>query len=364
MKNLYEYKEVIHKCSKCGLCQSVCPAYQVTGNECTVSRGQFIMLSGIINGDLKMNKNINKYLDICMKCGKCSSFCPSDIDIVDVILAAKAEYFKHSLEGMLLKILQSKFVFNLILGILRFLFGRQKKIKKRFEKKAVYFGGCVETINPKNSQYIKQLLNDMNIEVLDKSFNCCGLPFLTSGNSERFLQQAKENIQKILDVDFDYFVTDCASCQWAWQKYIDYVDDGNLKAKLSTVNFVSIYDLISQNGLEFEAKELSTVTYHNPCHEKSDVVENIIRSIKNVEYVELDGKKDCCGFSGLLKPSARKVTNKITEKKKNNIIKTNADYIITSCIGCVLSLSLILNFKKKVVRLTDFLRKKCTKKKL
>ena len=58
MKKLDEYKEIIHKCSKCGLCQSVCPAYQTTGNECAVSRGQFIMLRGVINGDLKMNKNM------------------------------------------------------------------------------------------------------------------------------------------------------------------------------------------------------------------------------------------------------------------------------------------------------------------
>ena len=66
MKELKDYKEIIHKCSKCGLCQSVCPPYLETGNECTVSRGQFIMLRGIINGDLKMNKNINKYLALIL----------------------------------------------------------------------------------------------------------------------------------------------------------------------------------------------------------------------------------------------------------------------------------------------------------
>ena len=112
MKNLKDYKEIIHNCSKCGLCQGVCPVYLETGNECTVSRGQFIMLQGVIKGDLKINKNINKYLDLCLKCGKCSGFCPSEIDIVEVILSAKAEYFKTSLEGKILSILQSKWIFN------------------------------------------------------------------------------------------------------------------------------------------------------------------------------------------------------------------------------------------------------------
>ncbi|MCM1265973.1 MAG: 4Fe-4S dicluster domain-containing protein, partial [Candidatus Gastranaerophilales bacterium] len=67
MKNLDDFKEEIHRCSKCGLCQAVCPLYEITGNECTVSRGQFIMLDGVVKKDLKMTKNINKYLDLCLK---------------------------------------------------------------------------------------------------------------------------------------------------------------------------------------------------------------------------------------------------------------------------------------------------------
>ena len=52
MKDLKDYKEEIHRCSKCGLCQAVCPIYQETGNECSVSRGQFIMLGGVIKDEL------------------------------------------------------------------------------------------------------------------------------------------------------------------------------------------------------------------------------------------------------------------------------------------------------------------------
>ncbi len=89
MKSLEDFKEEIHKCSKCGLCQAVCPLYEITGNECTVSRGQFIMLDGVVKKDLKMNKNINKYLDICLKCGKCTKFCPSSIDICKIFETAK-----------------------------------------------------------------------------------------------------------------------------------------------------------------------------------------------------------------------------------------------------------------------------------
>ncbi len=60
------------------------------------------MLDGLLKGDLKMSKTINNYLDLCLKCGACSKFCPSGIDIIDIIAAAKYEYFKsHKIEKLI-----------------------------------------------------------------------------------------------------------------------------------------------------------------------------------------------------------------------------------------------------------------------
>ena len=92
MKRLEDLKENIHKCSKCGLCQAECPIYKSTRNDCTVSRGLFIMLRGYLKGELKLTKGIKRYLDLCLKCGKCSEFCPSGIDAVEIIATAKSEY--------------------------------------------------------------------------------------------------------------------------------------------------------------------------------------------------------------------------------------------------------------------------------
>ena len=59
MKQLVDFKKEIHKCSKCGLCQAECPIYKITGNDCSVSRGQFIMLKGFLKGELKLTKTIS-----------------------------------------------------------------------------------------------------------------------------------------------------------------------------------------------------------------------------------------------------------------------------------------------------------------
>src|SRR5574344_3042323 len=106
MKKFQEFKEDIYKCSKCGLCQSVCPLYKITGNDCAVSRGKFIMLKGVLNGDLKLDKTLTKYLDMCTKCGKCKEFCPSNIDVVEILTSAKSEYLNHNFEGRIIKTAQ------------------------------------------------------------------------------------------------------------------------------------------------------------------------------------------------------------------------------------------------------------------
>ena len=179
MKQLIDCKDDIHSCSKCGLCQSVCPVYKITGNDCTVSRGQFIMLQGIIKGKLKMSKTMNRYLDMCLKCGACSKFCPSGIDVVEIIALAKAEYFKlHKFEQfktsilkLLIKLLNT---FHLLIP---------KKKSKSFEKKVVYFGGCGGV----NTNVIK-ILNSINIEVINPNFECCGFPFFVKGDMDSFKQ--------------------------------------------------------------------------------------------------------------------------------------------------------------------------------
>lgn len=359
-KTLSDFKEEIHKCSKCGICQSACPIYKATGNECSVSRGLFIMLNGVLKGDLKLNKNINKYLDLCLKCNKCKDVCPSEINPLDIILCAKNEYYKKSFIGKIYSILESKLVYNtginLIGKVLRLF---NKKVKSEsFDKKAIYFGGCISKLDPKTNDFAIKLLNRMKIEVLDIDFNCCGIPFLTTGNIERFQEQAIENILKLPD-NSDYFITDCASCAWAWKEYIKYVEDEKLKEKLENINFKSIYELLLESDIKISAKNKHSITYHKPCHEKDDGnILSILKSIKNVEFKEMEGYDECCGFPSYECPNTLSATKRIRLNKKNYMNKTGADIITTSCVGCSLALKM-LSPKTTIKRIITFLNDFC-----
>lgn len=397
MKKLTDFKDEIHKCSKCGLCQSVCPVYEQTGNDCSVSRGKFIMLNGVVKGDLKLNKNINKYLDMCLKCNACKNFCPSDIDARKIFLVAKAEYFKTCPSAKIIKAFHSKLAFSLILkltGIVtktyrlfkmdklmkifyhilnRFELGKKAILANEFvicpppqpsplkgggstSLKIVYFKGCVnEYINPRTKNAGEHILEQMGVKILNPNLplDCCGIPFLSSGNAEQFKKQAEFNLSQIPD-DFDYFLTDCASCQNAFREYEHYIEDEKLLDKLKKINekSVNIVDFTLNNIESIEFNKKTSFTFHKPCHlEDLSFLEEFLTKAKNVEYIEMNEFDKCCGFSGEFAIKNPEISKKISAKKVTNAVNTKTDYIVTSCPACILGLNqgLIENKQKKYV---------------
>lgn len=381
-----KFKEEIHKCSKCGLCQSVCPVYKITGNDCSVSRGKFIMLNGIVKGDLKLNKNVNKYLDMCLKCNACKDFCPSDIDARKIFLTAKAQYFSNGCpSAKFLKVLHSPAIFNLFLNcakiatntyrflrldklaklfypiLSKFELGKKailanefvsrckdaktqrcKDAKKNYTTKIIYFEGCVNNyINPKTKNTVKNILAEMNVEILPANFQCCGVPFLSGGNVEQFVKQAEFNLSQIPD-EFDYFLTDCASCQNAFFEYENYINDEKLLEKLKKINekSINVVDFVVKNTKSFEFDKKTSFTFHKPCHlEDLTFLQEFLNKAKNVEYIEMKDFDKCCGFSGEFAIKNPEISQKISTQKIRNAIETKTDYVLTSCPACLLGLN-------------------------
>lgn len=397
MKKLTDYKKDIHRCSKCGLCQSVCPIYQITGNDCAVSRGKFIMLNGVLKGDLELNKNINKYLDMCLKCNACKNFCPSGIDARKIFLAAKAQYFQKCPEKKIISFLQSEKVFNLFLKMAGFasnvyralnfdklvkkfypLLNKKCCIQKKIilanefvsepnpklkknslirlsfptkQKSVVYFKGCVnEHLNPRAKAATEYLLNCMGVEILPIDFQCCGVPFLSSGNVQQYKKQALLNISQIPD-DYDYFLTDCASCQNAFKEYSNYIDDEVILAKLDKINqkSINVMDYILKNIKSVHFDKSVSFTFHKPCHlEDMSFINELLSKCENVDYKEMKDFDKCCGFSGEFAIKNPKLSSEISAKKAQNAIAAQADYVLTSCPACLLGIS------QGMIEISDF----------
>ncbi|MBQ4114295.1 (Fe-S)-binding protein [bacterium] len=352
MSRLEDFKNQIHKCSRCGLCQSACPLYQISGNDCTVSRGQFIMLDGVLKNELKLNKNINKYLDLCLKCGACSKFCPSGIDAVDIIIAAKSEYFKSSLKERLISVFQKYILFGIVPKLIGLFVPKTKS--EVYETKVLYFGGCGSRF--KSDKAIVKVLNRLNIEVINPDFDCCGISLFTRGDLEGFQKAIDSYVNILKKYNITNVVTNCASCEKSLKDYIKWTTNEEHKKFLSTVVVRNVFSYIKESGLGFELEKSVRVTYHKPCNINNfEDIEWVLKNTKNLEYIEMENFDKCCGLNAVTKIRERKIVSALLDEKSNNIKKTLARYVLTSCLGCQVALSFNLTRKYKVMDLLEFL---------
>lgn len=392
MKKLSDYEEEIYKCSRCGLCQSVCPVYRAALNECCVSKAKFTMLNGVIKGDLKLNKRIKDYMDLCTGCNACKDFCPSNIDAREIFTAVKAQYYAENGENFAEKILDSYFLFKTMLVCAKIAFSlyrffslskiaslftgilpkrlvlldsliSEKEIKAQKapqkSQKAVYFAGCFNNyLNPSTKNALKNIFAKTGVEIIEKGFECCGISYLSAGKFKKYEKLAKKNLEKLPE-DYDFVLTDCASCNFALREYAKYFPcEKSEKLAQKTVNVLEFL-----KDKKIVAKKPLKITAHKPCHEDFDFI-SIIKSIENAEYEEAEDFDKCCGFSGKFALKNLEISRKIAKSKAEKFINTNADLIITTCPACELGIRQgLIEIDKKtrlpVMNLVEFISEFC-----
>ena len=359
MDSLKDFQKDLNKCSKCGLCETVCPLFKINPNDCVASKGKFIMLHGVTKGDLKLSKNINKYIDTCLKCGKCNSFCPSGIDVCKILNTAKHEYMKKTFSGKIINFAQQQWILQTFIRIAETFSNLFRPKKEQFKTPVcniVYFKGCVNRVFPQTDKYLNKIIKNLPLNIIEPDFDCCGLPFLSEGNLERFIQAAQCNIKKLKNINYDFLVTDCASCESTILDYSKYLD-----SPVQTSKSINWGDLIARKGLTFKYNKPIKVTFHKPCHLKNDAfLRQIMKNCENVEYIEMEDYDACCGIAGSFALKNPKYSQKLSVSKANHINNTNADYVITTCPACIIGLKQGLHLTKgktKVISLLEFLSK-------
>ena len=381
MKTLKDYEKELKTCSKCGLCQSVCPIYKETGKETVVSRGKFNLLLGLLKKDLKYTKKMDEMLSMCLNCKACDDFCPSSIKASEIISCAKGEYkkfcfpFKYdsffkpkmyilSLIFKLYRIshfsylVQKLKIFIKSFGILGEMFllfdkiskvnVKRKKTKKEKTKNitVIYFEGCfTKYLNPSVKNALLNRLEKNGIKIIQKNFDCCGISALYSGKKDLYIK-LKEKNSKLLEENCDYIVCDCATCLSALKEY----------NKPFSSKVIDIFELISK--LE-NIKINENITYHLPCHlrEKKEIFSQLLET--NFEnYTKMEDFDTCCGFSGEFSIKFPQISKNISNKKAQNIKKTDCKTVLTSCPGCIIGIQKGLinqNEEKNVLNIIEFL---------
>jgi len=387
-------------CTRCGMCQANCPLFAQTHKEADVSRGKLALINGLIDEMFEDAKGVNERLQKCLLCGSCAHGCPSNVNVVEIFLKARAiitQYLGLPFTKKIIfkKILSNPETFNSIIGMVtpfqKFFFKKQDNLQgtscariaspllghrhivplkeSPFNKtldnldyrvkakgvKVAFFVGClIDKAFPNIAHSVVDVLKHFNAQIFIPSHQgCCGIPAIASGDLETFEALVRTHVELFSKEKFDYLVTACATCSSTiiklWPSLLKHLDKDLLK-QIETLAEKTVdiswlmekrFDLSSAILDKDSNKEI--ITYHDPCHLKKSL--GVFKEPRQVIQAcghtlkEMADSDTCCGMGGSFNLQYYDISSKIGQIKAQNIIDTKCSIVATSCPACMMQIS-------------------------
>jgi len=396
-----DFERLSKQCATCGKCNSVCPVYDVVGEESNAARGWFHIVTAT---DYTYEKSA-RIVEACLNCKSCRSVCPAGIDVSELILK-KREAHPNRVAGIAFALQEKRSLFEPMLKLaawtqplwdhrvgrllieyltLPFLKGlaptaripsdmklprlAKRHLRERYaaltesKQQVAYFHGCA-------ANYFDDGVGDAVIEVLKKNGievalppqRCSGTPIQTYGWIDRVRENARFNIASL--ESFETVITGCASCTFMLKDYVSILppEEGD-GAKRLAAKVVHISEFLANTlpvkALPSQGKARKKVTYHSSCHLRAAGVSkpprDLLRRDPNFEFVEMADADRCAGGAGTFCIKNPKQSAAIFERKRRGIEESGADVVATSCPACMIQLQNGLKGKVEVKHIAQLM---------
>lgn len=374
----------VSRCRVCGLCQEDCPTYKVTRNEALSARGKIAIFNEFLNGNIPLSYNFNKIFSECTSCLQCSIVCPSGIDPVNIINAARQVYFSKRGDNktwLFAKwIMKKNRLYRPLLGLLnlfRILYSIGSKNNssipyiynigflkdapylvrtKRQKLAAGFFVGCMIDLVYKDIGWaVIDMCKQHNIDlIIPKDQICCGAPAYYKGDIDTATMLAKKNYAIFSSLKADMIINACATCGSTVRNIYPMLLDNMCKKDIID-KFLDIHSVLlptytaeTRRDASMSNNKKINITCHIPCHLSRgqgiiDDVINILKASPRFNYIEMDGKEECCGGAGDFYWRHKILATKIGERKIKNILATGAEVVVTACPSCKMYLTNLLS---------------------
>ena len=195
---------------------------------------------------------------------------------------------------------------------------------------------------------------------------CCGQPAFNGG----YWDQCKEVGEKFIK-DFPndrYIVSPSASCVGMVKNYYPELFHNTVlhnEYKIILKNIFELSDFLVNvlNVTDIGAKLNGSATYHDSCSGLREIglkqePRLLLSKVKGLEIREMADNETCCGFGGTFSVKYESIAVGMAEQKIMNAEATNADYIISTDLSCLMHMEGYLQKhgkKMKVMHLADVL---------
>jgi heterodisulfide reductase subunit D len=341
--------EEFDQCIKCGLCLASCPVCKELLLEKYSPRGKIQLARYYSQGDLDLSDHYREIFAKCLLCGACSVTCPSGVDLRKVFFRMREQIVnKKGLHSTMERVVQSlsenrniSDLDNLERGEWRdFLDDLPDHMYEKEKAEAVYFVGCVASFFPSVQTIPEKLVQIFHVAHVDFAILggeewCCGFPLIGAGVPDKMQELMEHNLEKVQSLGAKRVIFSCPSCYQTWNEHYD--------TELELFHSTQFLEKLVGDGT-IPLKEIKmTVTYHDPCDLGRnsgvyDAPRNILKSIPGLTFVELEknsAQSICCGGGGNLEMADPNLSGTVTQKKIEQIQKTGAKTVVTSCQQCV-----------------------------
>lgn len=396
---LKELDALCSTCNQCGMCQTSCPVFIETRHEADVARGKLALIDGLSREILSSPDKVLSRLNRCLLCGACSSGCSRNVKTLEIFIKARIIITDYSGLSFIKKIILKKIVanpllFNKTVTFLKkyqtvlfkqnhdgkrlqsrmltpVLKGRQlqklppesfqslvvpknKGAENKGSANVLFFAGCIinQAMPDVGLACIRALeYHNVTVSVL-KEEGCCGMPSLSSGDSESFNKLVEYNTKLFSEKKFDFLITACATCTYAINQLWPVMYKGDFHSSVASTagkaiditQFITSHFLKNNHRVPEESDEdVEIVTIHDPCHLKkslgiSSELRRLVQANPNYRLQEMENPDSCCGFGGTFNLTNYGLSSTIGAKKCTDIENSTASIVATGCPACIIQL--------------------------
>jgi len=373
-------------CMRCGLCLSECPTYRLTHDEQEGPRQRIRTLSRLVIEQQAVGVEAVEHLQNCLQCRACETVCPSKMDYAELFDQAQAQLAAGKRDSLYARIALSliahKKRFNALLPWLRFyqLSGLRALSRKSGLLKAIglsrpdrlapapaltalksrypapapgqgtvaLFTGCVgDRFDRATLKAAIEVLNRIGFDVLvPEQQACCGAIHYHHGAQETAKQLMRKNVDVFNALPVDAIVYCATGCGSQLQDYSRILELDEAAALSFHGKLYEITDFVDRHwpaslALKSVAKKASV---HEPCSQRN-VLKNqqaVYRLLGRIPGLELEALAEnhlCCGAGGSYMLTHPDNADALRDLKWRHLQESDADYLVTSNIGCALHLA-------------------------
>ncbi len=223
----------------------------------------------------------------------------------------------------------------------------------------------VDQIYPQTGMATVKLLQKAGCDIFyPQSQTCCGQPAYNSG----YWKEAKKLAERFVRVfaNAETVVSPSASCVSMVKDQYQNLDlSGSIlrdyEALRPRVFELSEFLVDDLKTIDFYSHFPHKVAYHTSCHgyrelniHKQPVT--LLENVRDIDLVELDDRKQCCGFGGTFSVKFPEISTAMGEDKLEAILKSKADVITATDDSCLMHISGMLARKKIPIRTYHYAR--------